>query len=209
MINKVIENLNKNGYETYLVEKKEEVVPLLDSLIEKGSVISFGGSVTLDECNVYSFIKNGEYTLLDRYKTDISPEEKNEIFRKSFFANYYLTSTNALTEDGYLYNVDGTGNRVAAMIYGPDNVIVVCGTNKIVKDIKEAEIRVKQIAGPKNCSRLKLDTYCKKTGQCISCENGFVGCGSDSRICCDYVIMGKQRIKNRIKIILVNEELGY
>lgn len=209
MINTVLENLKKNGFDPHFVAKKEDVLSLLKDLVPEKSVISFGGSVTLNECGVLDFLRNNNYELLDRNKPGLTREEIEEIYRKAFFADFYFAGTNAITEGGQLYNVDGNGNRVAAMIYGPKNVIVVAGINKIVKDINEAELRVKNIAAPKNCERLSMDTYCNKVGNCVKNECGFFGCDSDSRICCDYVIMGRQRIKNRIKVILVGEELGY
>ena len=126
----------------------------------------------------------------------------DEIFRKSFFSDTYLTSTNAITENGELYNVDGYGNRVAAMIYGPKSVIVVAGINKIVKDLDQAVERVKRIAAPANSIRLDKNTPCTKTGYCVDCKK-------DDRICCSYTVLGHQKQKNRIKVILVGESLGY
>ena len=209
MINTVLDNLKKNNYDAHFVAKKEDVIPLVKELIPENSVISFGGSVTLNECGVLDYLRNGKYELLDRNKPGLAREEIEEIYRKAFFADFYLTGTNAITEGGQLYNVDGNGNRVAAMIFGPKNVIVVTGINKIVKDINEAELRIKNIAAPKNCDRLSMDTYCNKMGNCVKNECGFFGCDSDLRICCDYVVMGRQRKKDRIKVIIVGEELGY
>ena len=126
----------------------------------------------------------------------------------------YFTSTNAVTENGELYNVDGTGNRVAAIVYGPKSVVVVCGYNKIVRDLKEAEMRVKEIAAPANTIRLNKNTYCSKCGVCVSAKDGestglAKGCKSEDRICCSYLVSGYQRQKNRIKVIIVGEELGF
>ena len=111
-------------------------------------------------------------------------------------------SSNAITENGELYNVDGNGNRVAALVWGPKSVIVVAGYNKIVKDIDEAKTRVREIAAPSNAARLGCDTPCTKTGHCMDCS-------SSKRICATTVITGRQRVENRIKVILVGEELGY
>ena len=116
-------------------------------------------------------------------------------------------------ENGELYNVDGNSNRVAAMLFGSDRLIVVAGYNKIVKDVNEAVYRVKTKAAPPNCERLSLDNYCRKEGKCVSLtkENSLMcdGCASPTRICCNYVTMGYQRKKDRVKVILVAEELGY
>ena len=124
------------------------------------------------------------------------------IFRQAFTCDTYLMSANAITENGELYNVDGNGNRVAALMFGPKSVIVIAGWNKIVPDLEAARQRVRQIAAPANTTRLNTQTPCKVLGSCQDCH-------SDSRICCDYTVLGQQRIKGRVKVILVGEELGY
>lgn len=123
----VKKNLEARNFECFVIEKKEDVVPLLEKLISKGSVVSCGGSMTLFECGVIDFLRNGNYNFLDRYKEGITPEELGEIYRKSFWADYYLMSTNAITLDGKLINIDGNGNRLAALLFGPKNVIVIAG----------------------------------------------------------------------------------
>jgi len=206
-------NLEKNNIATYIVEKKCDVVSLIETLIKEGDIISSGGSMSLKECGVYEFLKNGRYTYLDRDAEGLTRDEINEIYIKTFSADTYLCSSNAVTEKGELYNVDGNSNRVAAICYGPKSVIMVVGYNKIVKNIDEAIKRVKTIAAPKNCDRLNIDSYCRLKGECVSLsnENSDIcsGCNSDTRICCNYVISARQRHVNRIKVILVCEELGY
>ena len=119
-------------------------------------------------------------------------------------------SSNAVTEKGVLYNVDGTSNRVAAILYGPASVIMVVGYQKIVKDLDEAVNRVRTITAPLNCKRLGCKTYCSETGKCIELGNEISsGCRTDSRICSNFVISSKQRQKNRIKVIFVGEKVGY
>ena len=158
-------------------------------------------------------LSNGDYTLYNRNREGITPEEISDIYRKAFSCDAYITSSNAITEKGELYNVDGNSNRVAAMLFGPRKVIVVAGYNQIVKDIDEAIERVKNVAAPVNCMRLGIDNYCSKTGSCISCSEKDAdmpsGCKSDSRICCNYTVMAQQRNKDRVKVILVAEQLGY
>jgi L-lactate utilization protein LutB len=209
-IKKVIENLKKNNFKPYFIESKEELIPLLKEIICKDETVSVGGSVTLNEAGVLDFLRNGDYNFLDRYAPDV---DQDEIFRKSFFADTYIMSSNAVLEDGSLFNVDGYGNRVAALIFGPKSVIVVVGINKIVKNFDEAVKRTKTIAAPLNAKRLNKDTYCNLTGKCVATdsESPCDGCMSDSRICCNYVLSGRQmtRLKDRIKVIIVNEELGY
>ena len=122
-------------------------------------------------------------------------------------------SSNAVTESGVLYNVDGNGNRVAALTFGPKSVIVVMGYNKIVKDLDEAVRRVKTVSAPANAVRLNCETYCRHTGVCVSLSKEHPemadGCRNSDRVCATYVVSGQQRVKDRIKVILVGEELGY
>ena len=138
----------------------------------------------------------------DRYGAGLTKEEIKEIYRKSFCADAYFTSTNALTEAGELYNVDGTGNRTAAMIYGPDKVIVIVGINKIVKDLNEAIERNKRLAAPANAKRLSRKTPCVNLGYCVDCN-------SPDRVCNNYVLIRKQGQKGRIKVIIIGKSFGY
>ena len=212
-IETTMQNLRLNKMEPYFVQTSAEACEKVRELLEKGCTVSCGGSVTLKQTGVYDLISSPDYAFLDRSAPGLTREQVEEIYRKTFFADAFVTSTNALTENGELYNVDGNSNRVAAILYGPKSVIVVCGVNKIVKNIDEAINRVKTKAAPPNTVRLNIDTYCAKTGQCVSlgkenpemCE----GCHGDGRICCNYVVCAQQRHVNRIKVIIVNEELGY
>ncbi|MBR3994975.1 MAG: lactate utilization protein [Clostridia bacterium] len=194
--------LEKNNFKAYIANTKEEAVEILKTLLKKGDTIGLGGSVTLSELGVVELCRSSEYKLFDRYAPNLSPEMANEAMRNALLADVFITSTNAVTENGELYNVDGRANRVAAMLYGPLSVVVIAGYNKIVKDVEAAEKRVKEIAAPMNCVRLNRETPCTKTGSCMDCK-------SDGRICADKVIMARQMIKDRVKVILVGEELGY
>ncbi|NLG82960.1 MAG: lactate utilization protein [Bacilli bacterium] len=200
-IEKTIKNLEKNNMKCFFLEKKEEVIPLLENFIKEHDVVSVGGSVTLSQLGVIDYLRSLNITFLDRYAEGLTSDDLKEIFRKTFFADVFITSTNAICEDGTLYNVDGRGNRVAAMIYGPDKVIVIAGVNKIVKDLDEAIERVKNHAAPSNAKRLELNTPCTLTNKCSDCE-------SKERICRNYVLIKKPQ-PNRIYVILVNETLGY
>lgn len=208
-----MQNLRRNKMEPYFVQNGEEACELVKKLVDKGATVSCGGSVTLKQTGVYELIRSDYYNFLDRSAPGLTREQVEEVYRQTFFADAFFTSTNALTENGELYNVDGNSNRVAAILYGPKSVVVVCGINKLVKNIDEAIYRVKTKAAPPNTVRLNIDTYCSKTGQCVSlnkenpelCE----GCHGDGRICCNYVVCAQQRHVNRIKVIIVNEELGY
>ena len=210
--NNVLEALKKNNMDPYFVEDEKAAVDLAFSMIEKGSTVGVGGSVTLNQLGVLDILRNGDYNFLDRYATT-DREEIEGIFHKTLLADTYLCSANAITENGELYNVDGTNNRVAALLYGPKSVIVIAGVNKIVKNLEEAVLRVKTIAAPLNCKRLNKKTYCAEKGICqaLCAESQGIadGCLSPDRICRNYVISGPQVQKNRIKVILVNKNLGY
>ena len=194
--------LRDNNMYCECADNTQEALEILKDLIEEDDTVTVGGSMTLFEAGVIDFLRDGQYEFLDRYEKGISAEQLKEIYRKAFFSDVFVTSTNAVIENGELYNVDGNGNRVAAMIYGPESVIVIAGYNKIVKDLDEAKTRVQSLAAPANAVRLGLSTPCTVTGKCMNCK-------SESRICADTVIMARQRTKDRIKVILVGEELGY
>ena len=210
-IYKTGENLRKNNMEFYYAETKNDVAGIVKSLIKKGDVITNGGTKTMAECGLAELLSSPDYSYLDRSK--MTPEEVSELYIKAFSADVYISSSNAITEDGVLYNVDGNSNRIAAIAFGPKSVIIIAGRNKIVRDLKEAELRVKTTAAPPNCLRLNCDTYCNKTGECVSLGKAdrqiYDGCLSDGRICCNYLISAHQRHKGRIKVIIVGEELGY
>ncbi len=201
-VKRTIENLEKNNMMGYFVETENEALEKIKELVHDGSTVGIGGAMTLFEIGAIDFLRKGDYQLLDRYKEGLTPSDIKEVFRKSFFADAYLTSSNAVTEKGELYNVDGNGNRVAAMLYGPDQVIVVVGINKIVKDVEQAILRVKEIAAPANNKRLNKPNPCTKIGYCADCN-------SPDRICNEYTLIKRQGVKGRIHVIIVNKELGY
>lgn len=209
-IKKTIKNLEKNNIKTYFVENKNYVVPLIAKMLKEGSSVAVGGSVTLSETGVLEHLRGGRYIFYDRYEDGLGANAIKEVFRQSFRVDVYFCSANAITEDGELYNVDRTGNRVAAISYGPESVIIIAGVNKIVKNLDEAVKRVKTISAPKNCIRLNCNTYCAQKGYCAELNGGMgKGCDSKERICTHYLVTSKQLNPDRIKIILVNEELGY
>lgn len=212
-IEKTINALKSNHMDVYFCKTGAEAKEKALSLIEKGSTVAIGGSVTVSSLGILDELRSGDYNFIDRHAAK-TPEELKEVFRKSFFADSYICSTNAITVSGELYNVDGTGNRVACMLYGPDSVIIVAGVNKIVDSLDEAFVRLKEIAGPLNCKRLNKNTYCQKMGKCVAFANGkehemTSACKSPDRICRDFVVMAEQVQKGRIKIVLVDEDLGY
>ncbi len=210
-LEKTADNLRKNNMEAYIVENNSEAVQLVAKILKEGETITCGGSVSLKESGVMDLMKSGKYDFIDRSNAK-TPEEVKEVYRKAFSADTYLTSANAVTENGEIYNVDGNSNRVAAICYGPESVIFVVGYNKVVKNIDDAVKRIKSVPAPANTVRLECDTPCSKTGECISLKTGRdmpSGCKCEARICCNYVVSAWQRHKNRFKVILVKEELGY
>jgi L-lactate utilization protein LutB len=194
--------LEKNKMKPYYAENREELLDIVRELVKNDKLITSGGSMTLKESGVMDLLTT-EFAdaYLDR-SSGKNRDEIEDIFRKAFVSDTFVASTNALTEEGDLYNVDGNGNRVSAMIFGPKQVIIVAGVNKIVKNMAEAVARVEKIAAQKNTVRLEKKTPCAVSGECGHCH-------SDDRICCSYVRLSQQRVPDRIKVIIVNENLGY
>ena len=179
-------------------EAKEKVLSMIDS----GTEVAFGGAMTLNESGILAALRERtDITLLDRDAAK-TPEEAGKIYRQAFSADTYLTSTNAITMDGELINIDGRGNRVAALIFGPGQVIVVAGMNKVATDEAAGLARVRNVAAPANCIRLGKTTPCTVTGRCGDCFG-------DASICSQIVVTRRSSELNRIKVILVGEELGY
>ena len=197
---RVLEALRTNRMEAFYVKTAEEAKELVKSLIPESSVCRVGGSRTLHETGIIELLENGNYDYRDSHT--VPAEEVEAARREAFFADFFLASANAITEDGEIYNVDGAGTRVAPIIFGPKNVILVAGTNKIVSDVVAAEDRLRKLAAPANAKRLGCKTPCSETGTCMDCK-------SPARICCSYTLLSYQRIPNRIKVIIIGEHFGY
>lgn len=207
-LERVADALCMNRMDAHWVKTKEDALEMVRSMLPKGAVIASGGSETLKECGILELLRSGEYQYLDR--TQCAPEEVGDLYRKVFSADVFLCSSNAIIENGALYNVDGNANRVAALTFGPKSVIVVAGANKIVPTLEAAINRVKRVAAPVNTMRLSQETPCARCGVCAGINGEMQdGCHSEQRICCSYVVNAWQRIPNRIKVILVAEDLGF
>ena len=206
------EALTRNNMEVHCLESRKDVIPALTSLLRQGEVVAHGGSMTLAQCSVPEWLKTVPVTYLDRDMPGLSPADRQEMMRRALLSDTYLTSVNAILEEGALYLVDGNGNRAAAMLYGPRRVIVVAGVNKIVSSLSEAVARVRTIACPANVALLERPTWCRKQGHCIAFDHPdggkIAGCGRES-ICNDFVLLRNQTIPGRIQILLVMEDLGY
>ena len=209
-----LENLRRNNFEAVYVSTAADALTALKSYLTPGCTIGVGGSVTLDEIGAMALFRSGEYNFLDRYAPNLTPAQLKEIMREALLSDVFVMSTNAITENGELYNVDGRSNRTAPLLFGPDSVVVVAGVNKIVCDIDEAIRRHKTIAAPANSARLHCNNPCVRTGKCVSLmrqndESMCAGCSSEDRICANYVVSARQREAGRIKVILVGETLGF
>lgn len=207
-IRRTMEALEKNNMHAYYAQCSADAVRIVESLLQEGDTISCGGSVTLDATGVKALMRSGRYNFLDREAVQ-TDEERQRIYRQTFSADAYLTGSNAITEHGELYNIDGGGNRAAAMLFGPKRVIVVAGYNKIVRDLDAAAAYVKGITTPANAMRLHLDTPCTH-GACPGTDGDMCkGCRSENRICSLYTVMAQQRVKDRVHVVLIGEEVGY
>ena len=197
---KLIPKLEMRKFEVYYCETAKEASDKVVSLIDKNDTVSWGGSVTLAETGIIDRVRK-EFSVLDR-ETAKTPEERGEMMRNSLLCDTFLTSTNAISSDGILVNIDGIGNRVAAMCFGPKNVIIVAGMNKLCDTVEEAEKRVHDIAAPRNAERLGLTKTGCSAGICSDCLS--------EECMCSYVVKTRRsRIPGRIKIILVGESLGF
>ena len=199
-VKNTIANLEKNNMKAVYVETKEEALTLFKTMVPQGSYTATGGSMTLRDTGIMDYLMS---------ETDYHKEYKD-----AYSASFYVLSANAITEKGEIFQVDGRSNRVSAMLFGPENVIVVAGINKLVPTVREAAIRVKNVAAPINATRLCMDTPCTKLGHCIAPtmdeDSLFAnGCQSEGCICCNSVVFRRQRTKDRITVILVGEDLGY
>lgn len=197
----VIKGLEKRHMEGHYCDTIDEACALALSMVPADSSASFGGSVTLDETGVLAALRSRDDITLHDRATATTPEENKKIMHDALLCDYYFMSSNAITTDGELVNIDGTGNRVAALIYGPENVIIIAGMNKVVTSVEEGITRTRNVASPQNCIRLDKNTPCKMNGVCGNCLK--------DTICDQIVITRASRVPNRIKVILVGEELGF
>ena len=198
-----MENIKQNEMEALYFSDAEEARAEVIKKIPPGARVGIGGSITLREMGLPDALRERGHEVYDHWKEGLSKEERQDVGKKQQRADFFLTSTNALTMDGKLINVDATGNRVSSMIFGPTKVIVIAGVNKLVKNLNEGLSRLKKVAAPKNCQRRKDPTPC---AQDLVCHN----CDTPARLCRVTTIIEKRPwgIKE-FTIILVGQELGY
>ena len=197
----MIGKFNARGIEGYYCTDREEANAKAKRFLTPGCTISWGGSETLQEIGLLDDLKESDYALFDRAEA-VTPEEKREMYGKIVTSDVYFMSSNAITIDGELVNIDGVGNRVACLCHGPQQVIVIAGMNKIVPVVRSGSARGPTMASPSNARRLGLKTPCAQYGRCADCL-------SSDCICSQTVVTRFSRIPGRIKVILVGEELGY
>lgn len=198
---RVVKALESRNMEAYYVKTKEEALAKALELIPEGSTISWGGSMSTQEIGLPQALKEGNYVVYDREQA-ATKEERDEIAHKAMTCDYFLGSANALSEDGVMVNIDGNANRVAAYAFGPKNVLLIVGMNKVVKTEADAMNRAKNEAAPINAQRFGIDTPCVKNGSCFDCKK-------PECICCQILVTRYSRVPMRTKVILVNDTLGF
>lgn len=198
---KLVSELEKRNFEAHYCKTAEEAKDLALSMMPEESSVSWGGSVTIREMGLTTALHEKNYKVLDRdVTTDMA--ERAEIQRQALMVDYYVTSTNAISEDGVLVNVDGVGNRVAAICHGPKNVIIITGMNKVARTADDAVTRARTYAAPVNSMRFMGKTPCAADGVCHDCK-------SPECICNQILMTRNCRPAGRIKVILVGEEMGF
>lgn len=201
-IKTVIKNLEKRNITGHYCDTKEDAVQAIKSLIPEGSEVSWGGSATLDEIGIKTALADGNYKINDPMKAT-DPAEGLKLRKAALQADVFLSGLNAVTMDGEIVNIDGRGNRVSAILFGPDKVILIAGANKIVLDEKDAVDRIRNDACPPNALRLGLKTPCALTGMCQECLV------KGNTICSHIVTTRFSMTEDRMHVVLVNETLGF
>lgn len=200
----VIKNLMKRGIAGAYFDARAEAVKDICAAIPAGALVGLGGSETITESGLLEALRRLDIRLLDRYREGVSREQVDEMRRQGLLADVFITSSNAITADGRLVNIDGTGNRVAALVFGPKKVIVIAGMNKIAADLDAAVARARNTAAAANSLRVGADTPCAHTGFCQDPH-----CHPPRRICCQLVVTEGGMVPGRIRVVLVGEDLGY
>ena len=195
----MVKNLTSHGFEAYYCEDKEAALTKALELIPKGATVGWGGAMSAQQIGLLDAMNEGEYNAIDRDKAP-NMEEREKAMRACLQADYFITGANALSVDGQMVNIDGMGNRVAAIVYGPKYVVVIAGMNKVVDSLEAAVVRARTVAAPANKQRFPLQTPCAVTGVCGNCKT--------EGICNQMLITRNSKPIGRIKVILVGEDLG-
>lgn len=196
----LIKNLRSRHFEAYYCTTKQEALQQALALIPEGATVGWGGALSAQQIGLIDAINNGNYYAIDRDKA-ANPEERTQLMKKCLMADVFVSGANALSIDGQIVNIDGNGNRVAALVYGPDSVVIIVGMNKVVDTLDDAVTRARTVAAPMNKQRFALDTPCEVTGTCADCK-------SDGCICNQILITRNCKPAGRIKFVIVGESLG-
>ena len=195
---KVIKGLESRNMTGYYAENREEALKIALGLIPEGSSVSMGGAMSAFEIGLVDALKGGNYNFIDR----AAFADRREAALAAYGADVFLSSANAMTEDGVIVNIDGNSNRVSAIAYGPTKIVMIVGMNKICADVDSAMKRARNVAAPTNAQRFGLNTPCSKNGACVDCK-------SHDTICCQFLVTRYSRHDGRINVILVNDSLGF
>ncbi|MBP5275603.1 MAG: lactate utilization protein [Lachnospiraceae bacterium] len=195
---KVIKGLESRNMTGYFVANKEEALKKALELIPEGSSVTMGGATSVHEIGLSDYLKNGNYNFIDRDAYD----DPRAAMLAAYDADVFLSSVNAMSDDGVLVNIDGNANRVSAIAQGPKKVVFIVGMNKVCADVDSAMKRARNVAAPVNAQRFGLETPCSKVGTCMNCK-------SADTICCQFLITRYSRHEGRIHVILVNDTLGF
>ena len=196
----LVKNLHSRHFEAYYCETGEQALEKALELIPKGATVGWGGAMSAKQIGLLDAMNSGEYNAIDRDKAP-NPEERKKAMKSCLLADIFITGANALSMDGQMVNIDGNGNRVAPIVYGPDSIIVIAGMNKVMDTLEAAVIRARTVAAPMNKQRFELQTPCEVTGTCADCK-------SEGCICNQILITRNSKPAGRIKMILVGEDLG-
>ena len=196
----LVKNLQNRHFEAYYCETREKALEKALELIPKGSSVGWGGALSAQQIGLMDAIKSGDYVAIDRDKAT-NPEERKKIMKDCLLADVFITGANAISLDGQMVNIDGNGNRVAAIVYGPESIIVIAGMNKVMDTLDAAMIRARTISAPLNKQRFDIQTPCEITGTCADCK-------SEGCICNQILVTRHCRPAGRIKFVLVGEDLG-
>jgi hypothetical protein len=199
---RTISALQKNNFDAHWVPDIKTLLEAIFKIIPEGATVGVGGSMTLNQIGFFEKAEQHNIKLINPSLQKLSMEDFTEQRRQILLADVFLSSANAITEDGMIFNIDGTGNRVASMTFGPKKVIVVCGINKVVKDIEAAQKKVREYTAPMNAKRIGLKTPCAETGVCADCS-------SPQRICNVFVTMAKKPTRTDMTVFLTAEHLGF
>ncbi len=201
-IEQLIKSLKKNRIEAIHFPSKKELVDYFIDNLTPNLTVGTGDSLTLEQIGLFDLLRKSNINFLDKHKKDITKAEKSKLYRDNFSSDIFLSGINAITLEGKIFNLDGNGSRVAPIIYGPKRVLLICGTNKIVRNDDDAISRIKNIAAPIDAKRLNKKTPCTKTGKCEDCK-------SPDKICNYYTIIQGQFDRERIKVLLLDGEYGF